>query len=192
MTSFIFNAEKRIDFGRGASRRLRRGGDIPAILYGSGEPPVSLCLNHDKFISSIGNDEVFTSIVNLEIDGERHDVLIKDLQCHPFANKVLHVDFQRVSSEQRICKQVPFKVINADSSPAVRLGALLTLLIANIEVRCKAKDLPNFIEIDCSKLEENTSLKLSELDIPKGLELVPLLKGGSEFDHAVVIVGKER
>ena len=191
MTAIVISAQKRTLKGRGASRRLRDAGKIPAVVYGIDEAQ-ALTLEHDQFLNAINDEAVFTCVIDLDIEGKKMPVLIKDLQRHLYANKIEHVDFQRVSADQVIEKRVPLRTVGEAKSPGVRLGALLTLLMADIMVRCKTKDLPQKIEVDCSTLQASSSIKMSELSIPEGVQLVPLLKGGREYDHAVVMVGKTR
>ena len=193
MSSTHLKAQRRdqTEKGRGAARRMRKAGQLPAVIYGLGEA-LALKLDHDSFLHFVEDESVFTSVLSIDIDGHQEQVVIKDMQRHLFANKIDHVDFQRVNDELVIEKRIPFVTVGASRSPGVRLGAMLTPLMANVLVRCKTKDLPKCIEIDCSTLEASSSIKMSELSIPEGIQLVPLLKGGREYDHAVVMVGKPR
>lgn len=192
MSEFIFQAQSRTQTGSGASTKLRQTGKIPATVYGKNQPPINIELDHNEFINQIDNQEVFTSIVNLSIDDKKYAVIIKDLQRHAYANKIMHVDFQIIDNDRVIVKDIPIVTTGAERSPGVRVGSLLTLLQATIKVRCLPEKLPKSITIDCSKMEASSTLKMSELDVPEGIELVPLLRGGKEYDHAVVMVGKAR
>ena len=192
MSEFVFQAQTRTETGSGISGKLRKNGKIPAILYGKNQQPINLTLEHNQFINQINDENVFTSVVNLKIDDKDNAVIIKDLQRHAYANKIMHVDFQKVDNDRVITKSIPIKTVGVERSPGVKLGGLLTLLQAVIEVRCLPKNLPQEIQIDCSKMQASSTLKMSELEVPEGVELVPLLRGGKEYDHAVVMVGKAR
>lgn len=192
MSKFVFQAQNRTQKGSGASTKLRQSGKIPGTLYGKSQPAINIELNHNEFINQIENQEVFTSVVNLKVGQQDHAVIIKDMQRHAYANKIMHVDFQKIDTERKIVKDIPIVTIGAERAPGVRLGALLTLLQATIEVRCLPGKLPQRIEIDCSKMQASSALKMSELEVPEGVELVPLLRGGKDHDHAVVMVGKAR
>lgn len=188
-----FNATPRTDLGKGASRRLRRAGHVPAILYGQTAEPLALTLEHNGLFNALNNTaNIFTSVINLQVNDKTHTVFIKDLQRHPSANRIVHVDFLAVTNDQVVHKSVPIVPINVEQCAGVKLGALLTLLQPSVEVRCLAKDLPHELTIDCSVLSENTNVKLSAIPLPANVALVPLLKGGKEYDHAVLSIGKVR
>ncbi len=192
MSEFVFQATSRTEKGTSISKRLRKNGKIPAVLYGKNQEPLNLELNHNDFINQIENQDAFTSVVTLKVDDKDTAVVIKDLQRHPYANKILHIDFQKIDNTRLITKKVPIETVGVSASPGVRLGALLTLLQADIEIRCLPEKLPKKIQIDCSKMQASSTLKMSELKVPEGVEIVPLLRGGKEYDHAVVLVGKAR
>ena len=192
MSEFTLESKKRTDEGKGASRRLRLSGVVPAIVYGGNSKPVSLEVDHNMLWNMLEDERIFTTIITLKIDGKAEKVIIKDLQRHPFANKINHIDFQRLDEKRMLTKKVPLSFDGVEKSAAVKLGALLTPLMSTVEVRCLPKDLPESINIDCSMLESGVSMKMSDVQLPKGVDLVALRKGGTEYDHAVLIVGKVR
>ena len=142
--------------GTSASRRLRRTGKVPGIVYGSADTPVSIELDHNDLFHSLRKEAFHSSILDLEIDGSAaSSVLLRDVQMHPFKQQVLHIDFQRVAANEKIHVRVPLHYINAEGSPAVKISAnVISHVMNDIEVICLPKDLPEFLEID---LGESTS-----------------------------------
>ncbi|RMG28267.1 MAG: 50S ribosomal protein L25/general stress protein Ctc [Gammaproteobacteria bacterium] len=186
--SFELAAEKRTDTGKGASRRLRRAGKVPAILYGGGQDPMPIMLDMHRVLHELENEAFYSHLLKLSIDGEVHQVILKDLQRHPFKPFVYHLDFQRVQDEDVIHQRVPLHIVGEDQAPGVRqYGGLVMHEMTDVEVVCKAKDLPEFIEVDVSNLGPNESLHLSDLKVPEGVRLAELLKG-PEHDVAVVTI----
>ena len=180
-------AALRKDEGKGASRRLRRSGQVPAILYGSKEPPVSLQFHHNTVFLASHNEWFYSAILDLNIDGKTQKVLLRDIQRHPFKQIIMHLDFQRVSADQALRAKVPLHFLNEDTSPAGKTAGVLVLHELNeVEVSCLPKDLPEFIEVDLGALNVGDIIHLSELKLPAGVE-VPELKLGKEHDVAVVI-----
>jgi len=161
--------------GTSASRRLRRTGKVPGIVYGSTDTPVSIELDHNDLFHSLRKEAFHSSILDLEIDGSAaSSVLLRDVQMHPFKQQVLHIDFQRVAANEKIHVRVPLHYINADSSPAVKISANVVSHVMNdIEVICLPKDLPEFIEIDLGELEAQGAVHVSDLKLPAGVEVTP-------------------
>lgn len=161
--------------GTGASRRLRRTGRVPGIVYGSTDAPVSIELDHNDLFHALRKEAFHASILDLEIDGSAaSSVLLRDVQMHPFKQQVLHIDFQRVAANQEIHVRVPLHYVNADSSPAVKMSAnVITHVMNDIEVTCLPKDLPEFIEIDLGNLEAQGAIHVSDLKLPAGVSVTP-------------------
>ena len=179
--------------GKGASRRLRRAASIPAIVYGGKSAPQPIQLDHEKIWIAQQSEWFYASILNLDIDGKVEQVLLRDMQRHPFKQIILHMDFQRVDANQTLRASVPLHFLNEDKSPAGKAADVVVLHELNdVEVSCLPKDLPEFIEIDLSNLVVGDIIHLSDLKLPEGVEL-PELKLGKEHDVAVVIAkhGKE-
>jgi large subunit ribosomal protein L25 len=187
MSEHKISAAGREAAGKGASRRLRRAASIPAILYGGNAAPQSIQLEHEKTWLASQNEWFYSSILSLELDGKVQKVLLRDMQRHPYKQVIMHLDFQRVDENQALRAKVPLHFLNQDTSPAGKTaGIVITHELNEVEVSCLPKDLPEFVEIDLSALAVGGIVHLSELKLPKGVEL-PELKLGKEHDVAVVI-----
>jgi large subunit ribosomal protein L25 len=188
-TSFELIAEFRQDQGKGASRRLRRDGKVPAILYGGQTGARTLSVNHQKLIIMLENERFYSTIFSLRVGEETQAAILKDVQRHPYKNAVLHIDFQRVSDSEKIRISIPLHFKGAAISPGVKSqGGLVSHLRTQVEVSCLPKDLPEFIEVDLSGLSLNESIHLSQLKIPAGVQLLDL----SKEDSAVVAIHSPR
>ena len=178
----------RKDEGKGASRRLRRAGSVPAIVYGGGElAPVSIQAAHKDIYMASQNEWFYSSILDLSLDGDVQKVLLRDMQRHPFKQQILHLDFLRVNENEVIRVRVPLHFLNQESSPAGKTGgAIIMHEITEVEISCLPKDLPENIEVDLAELKMGEIIHLSALKLPKGTELADL-NLGKEHDIAVVI-----
>ena len=156
--------------GRGASRRLRRSGKAPGIVYGGTGEPTQVELDHNALMHALKNETFHASILTMKLDGKSQQVLLRDVQMHPFRPLVLHVDFQRVDANKKIHMKVPLHFVNAELSPAVKEGgAVVSHVLNEIDISCLPKDLPEFIEVDLASLELNHALKASGLKLPSGV-----------------------
>lgn len=172
------NAKKREAQGTGASRRLRRAGNVPGIIYGGGQDAVSIELNHKELFLQFRHEAFHSSILNLNLDGKKEQVLLRDYQLHPVRNDIQHIDFQRVSATEKIHVKVPFHFVNAEVAPGVKLAhGIVNHVMTEADVSCLPKNLPEFIEVDLSTLEAGHSIHLSQLKLPKGVEFVQLAHG---------------
>ena len=188
--SIQINAVKRDVKGTGASRRLRRAGNVPGVVYGGSKEAVTIELNHKELFLQFRHEAFHASILDLILDGKIESVLLRDYQMHPVRNTIQHIDFQRVSTTEKIHVKVPFHFINADVAPGVKLGGgIVAHILTEADVSCLAKDLPEFIEVDVAKLEMGHSVHLSEIKLPKGVEFVQLAHGD---DAAVAAIAKTR
>ncbi|MBC3910494.1 MULTISPECIES: 50S ribosomal protein L25/general stress protein Ctc [Undibacterium] len=159
--------------GTGASRRLRLAGQTPGIIYGGTEAPVSITLDHNALYHALKKEAFHSSILDLEVDGKSEKVLLRDFQVHAYKQLVLHADFQRVDPNQKIHVKVPLHFVNADVSPAVKLSsAVISHVAVELDVSCLPADLPEFVEVDLSKLEAGQSIHVSQLTLPKGVTAV--------------------
>ncbi|GAA0722557.1 50S ribosomal protein L25/general stress protein Ctc [Dokdonella soli] len=184
--------EKRNDEGKGASRRLRRAGFVPAIVYGGEVKPVSIQLLHNDVWHASQNEWFYSSILDLSLGGDVQKVLLRDMQRHPFKQLVLHLDFQRVNENEAIRVRVPLHFMNQEASPAGKTsGVVITHEMNEVEISCLPKDLPEYIEIDLSALKTDEIVHLSDLKLPAGVE-IPELRFGKEHDHAVVVAKEVR
>jgi large subunit ribosomal protein L25 len=167
-----FTAFPRSEQGSGASRRLRRGGKVPGIVYGSGQP-VSIELDHNALFHALKNEKFHSSILTMKLDGKSDRVLLRDVQRHPYKAQVVHVDFQRVDENRTIHMRVPLHFINGEISPAVKLSsAIISHVLSELDVSCLPKDLPEFIEVDLSQLTAGHAIHASDLKLPNGVTAV--------------------
>ncbi|HEY5863723.1 MAG TPA: 50S ribosomal protein L25/general stress protein Ctc [Casimicrobiaceae bacterium] len=167
-TAFARNTE-----GRGASRRMRRTGKAPGIVYGGKDAPTPIELDHNALIHALRNEAFHASILTMKLDGGATKVLLRDVQVHPFKNEVMHVDFQRIDENRKIHMKVPLHFVNAEVSPAVKVsGAIVSHVMTELDVNCLPKDLPEFIEVDLSELDTGHSLHVSALKLPDGVTIV--------------------
>ena len=175
--------------GRGASRRLRRDGKAPGIVYGGTGEPTPIELDHNALMHALKNEAFHASILTMKLDKHSHEVLLRDVQMHPFRPLVLHVDFQRVDANKKIHMKVPLHFVNAEESPAVKTGgAIVSHVLNEIDVSCLPKDLPEFIEVDLSGLEVSHAFKASDLKLPAG---VVALTHGKDPVVATAVIPKQ-
>ncbi len=188
-TSFELVAEFRETQGKGASRRLRHDGKVPAILYGGHADARTLTLNHQKLLIMLDNERFYSTILSLKVGDQTQAAILKDVQRHPFKNRIVHVDFQRVEENEKIRISIPLHFTGAAVSPGVKSqGGIVSHMRNETEVTCLPKDLPEFIEVDISGLSLNESIHLSQLKIPDGVTLVELAKD----DVAIVAIHSPR
>ena len=168
-----FTAFPRTSEGRGASRRMRRTGKAPGIVYGGSAKPTPIELDHNALFHALRNEAFHASILTMKLDGAATRVLLRDVQMHPFRNEILHVDFQRVDENRKIHMKVPLHFVNGELSPAVKLsGAIISHVTPELDVSCLPKDLPEFIEVDLSLLEVGHSIHVSAVKLPPGVTVV--------------------
>jgi large subunit ribosomal protein L25 len=189
-TSFELIAELRDDQGKGASRRLRHAGRVPAILYGGSEPPCALSFDQTRLQLVMENEKFYSSITQLKVGGASHSAILRDVQRHPWKNVIVHVDFQRVSDTEVIRISVPLHFTGEAMAPGVKTqGGMMSHLRNDLVVEALPKDLPEYIEVDVSGLSLNESLHLSDIKLPAGVVSVEL-KGGK--DASIVAVHAQR
>lgn len=189
--SIEINAVKRDVKGTGASRRARRAGNVPGVVYGAGKDAVNLELNHKELFLQFRHEAFHASILDLIVEGKKESVLLRDFQMHPVRNTIQHIDFQRVSATEKIHVKVPFHFINEDIAPGVKLGGgVISHILTDAEVSCLPKDLPEFIEVDLGGLEVGQSVHLSEVKLSKAVEFVQLAQG-TDATIATVAIPKE-
>lgn len=188
--SIEINAVKRDVKGTGASRRARRAGSVPGVVYGAGKAAVNLEVNHKELFLQFRHEAFHASILSLNLDGKKEDVLLRDFQMHPVRNTIQHIDFQRVSANEKIHVKVPFHFLNEDTAPGVKVGGgIVAHIMTEAEVSCLPKDLPEFLEVDLASLELGDSVHLSQVTLPKGVEFVALAHGN---DAAIAAIAKTR
>jgi len=166
------NARKREAQGTGASRRLRRMGKVPGIVYGGDKDAVNIELEHQDLFLNLRNEKFHASILTLALDGSKEQVLLRAVNMHPFKMQVQHIDFQRVSKDKKIHMKVPLHFVNAEVSPGVKeQGGVVNHVLNELDIVCFPDDLPEFIEIDLGGLSVGHSLHVREVPMPKGVEL---------------------
>jgi large subunit ribosomal protein L25 len=176
--SFEIGAEARAGQGKGASRRLRREGKVPAVLYGGHAEPRALALDHQKLRLVVGDERFYSSIVSINIGAEKQPAIVKDVQMHPAKNAVLHVDLQRVLENEKIRLHVPIHFRNEASSPGVKTqGGVVSHHMADVEVICLPQDLPEYFVADLANLALNETLYLADLTVPAGVTINELAHG---------------
>jgi large subunit ribosomal protein L25 len=169
---FEISANKREAQGTGASRRLRRMGRVPAIVYGGSEGPVNIDLDHKDLFQNLRNEKFHASILELSLAGNKHEVLLRAVNMHPFKLQVQHVDFQRVSKDRKIHMKVPLHFVNAENAPGVKeQGGIVNHVLNELDIVCFPDDLPEYIEVDLSGLTVGHSIHARDLQLPKGVEL---------------------
>ena len=192
MATHNITATSRKVEGKGASRRLRHSGQVPAIVYGAQATPENVQLEHTSLWLASQNEWFYSSILQLSVDGKSQKVLLRDMQRHPFKQQILHLDFQRIDENVAIRFNVPLHFLNQDVSPAGKTAGVVVLHELNeIRVSSLPKDLPEFIEVDLSALALGDIIHLSQLNLPDGVS-IPELKLGKEHDVAVVIARHAR
>ncbi len=192
MNLFELKAELRSDLGKGASRRLRRLNDkVPGIVYGGDTAPTPIMIDHSEVLHHVEHEAFYSHILTLIIDGKKNSVVLRDLQRHPFKPKITHMDFQRVKQNETIHMQVPLHFINEEKCVGVKAGGQIIHNKVTVEVECKAKDLPEFIEVDVAALELGSTLHLSDMTLPKGVTLMNA-SDDEESDLAVVSVAHSK
>jgi len=191
---FDLKAEVRTDLGKGASRRLRRLKDyMPAIIYGADKDPLSIMINHNSMLHALEHEAFYNHILTIHIDNKKEEVVLKDLQRHPAKRRILHADFQRIKAGEKIHMHIPLHFTGEDIAPGVKVGGgMVSHNLTEVEVTCLPNDLPEFIEVNLSNLELEDIIHLSDLKLPKGVELVALSHGDNEHNQAVAAIHKTR
>ncbi|KGI77182.1 50S ribosomal protein L25/general stress protein Ctc [Oleiagrimonas soli] len=182
------NAEVRSDEGKGASRRLRHAGMVPAIVYGGDQPPKSIQIEHRIVMALAKHEWFFSSVLDLKVDGKSEKVLLRDWQKHPYKLQMMHMDFQRVRAGEKLHTSIPLHFLNQEKSPAGKTsGVVISHNFTEVEVACLPEHLPEYIEVDLSTIDQGDIIHLSELNLPEGVE-IPELRHGPEHDLPVVTV----
>ncbi|NKN32176.1 50S ribosomal protein L25/general stress protein Ctc [Marichromatium bheemlicum] len=177
-------AQPRETVGKGASRRLRRAGEVPAIVYGGHQEPQMVTVSHNEMLKHLEHEAFYSHVLNLTIGEETSTVVLKDLQRHPAKPFILHVDFQRVTQDEQLRMSVPLHFLNEEECVGVKAGGQIARSLTEVEVSCLPKDLPEFVEVDMAAMEIGAIVHLSELALPAGVELAHAAAG----DEVVVAV----
>ena len=201
--SIEMNVKKRDAQGTGASRRLRRADQVPAIIYGGDKPATPITLDHNEIFHALRKEAFHASVLTLNVEGTKETVLLRDTQMHAYKLQVLHVDFQRVDATHKLHTKVPFHFVNADAAPGVKLqGGIVSHVMNEIDVQCLPSQLPEFIEVDLSGLSVGQSIHVSQIKLPAGVEALThgtdpvvatlTLPRGAKSDEAAAEGGEEK
>jgi large subunit ribosomal protein L25 len=182
------NASNREVEGKSSSRKLRRDGSVPAVVYGGEKDPIRISILEKDIAKASEIPGFATQILNINISGEEQNVILKELQRHPATQRVLHADLQRVDPDTKINISVPVRFLNEDNCMGVKMhGGAISRLINNIDITCLASNLPEYLEVDVADLDVGDSIFLSALNLPDGVE-IPSLSLGEDRDQAVVSI----
>jgi len=188
--AFELKSEVRTLSGRTDSRRLRKAGKVPAIVYGGGETPRPVVLDHNALFHQMNREAFYTSILTLTIGAESQQVVVKAVERHPVKPLIMHLDFQRVREDQAITLNVPIHFLNEANAKGVKdQGGVVDHLLTDVEVTCLPRYLPEYLEIDVTALELNQILRLSDIKLPEGVSLVAL---AHDLDHPIVAINPPR
>jgi large subunit ribosomal protein L25 len=180
-TVFELSVEPRAALGRTGSRRLRKAGKVPAVVYGGGEAPASMVLDHNTLSHQMNREAFFTSILTLKIGAKSQQVVVKDVQRHPVKPLIMHLDFQRIREDEDVTLSVPIHFLNEANAKGVKeQGGVVAHLLSEVEVQCLPRYLPEYLEIDVTALELNQIYHLSDIKLPEGVSLVALQHGHDE------------
>ena len=185
---FNLIADIREDSGKGASRRLRREGKVPAIIYGAGRPPRPLTFDHGKVLHELENQSFYSSVLNIKVGEKSQAAIVKDIQRHPSKPRVMHLDFQRIVEDQVIRMNVPINLVGADIAVGVREGGGTVSQMRNdVEVVCLPRNLPEYLELDISELALDDYMYMSDIPLPEGVEIPELAQETDQVQPIVSI-----
>ena len=182
---FEFVAESRGQSGKNSARRVRRAGNVPAILYGGHKDPQMLTINHNEVIKHLEHEAVYSHVLDVTVDGKTEKAILKGVQRNPAKFQILHLDFMRVDMSEAVKVHVPLHFINEASSVGIKKGGIATHAMTDVEVTCLPSALPEFIEVDLANLEVGATIHLSDLVLPAGVSIVALTHGA---DHDLPVV----
>ncbi len=188
MNEFEIIAKKRDVLGKGASRRLRHDGLVPGVVYGAGKEPVSITVDQNEMYKHLAHESFYSHILKLNLDGKSENVVLKDLQRHPYKQILLHLDLLRVDMAEKLSMHVPLHFLNEEICVGVkRDGGTVTHLMTELDIICLPADLPEYIEIDVAQMEIGDALHLSDLVLPAGVESAALVSGGDPSASIVAV-----
>jgi large subunit ribosomal protein L25 len=181
-------AEARDDKGTGASRRLRRAGKIPAVIYGGGKEPAMVMFDHDPILHKLEVESFHTSILNVKHHNETEQAILRDVQHHPYKPIIIHMDLQRINAKEKIHMSVPIHFVGEEVAPGVKQDSgIISHLITEVDVLCLPGDLPEYLTAELSELKMGESVHLSDIKLPDGVELTSMAHGGDDLAVATVV-----
>lgn len=186
-TNFTVELETRDELGSSGTRKLRRTGKVPVVVYGAGKDVSHFTTDHESLMHSLDTEAFHSAIIDLQLSGKKEQVILREVQMHPYRQQVLHVDFLRIKATEAINIRVPLHYIGDDTAPGVKdYGGIFSRLILDVEIQCLPKDLPEFLEVDVSQLQMNETVHLSDVKLPEGVALATDIQEGD--DHAIASV----
>lgn len=198
MKAIQLNAAKREKAGKGASRAIRRTGDVPAVIYGEKQAPVMISLPEKVIVAQMAQPGIWTRQFDINVDGQRHHVLCQDIQKHPISNRPVHADFLRISKNAVLTLDVPVHYQNEEIAPGIKMGGVLNIVHRTIEVKCKADNMPEALVVDLTNAEMGDSIMASAIQLPAGVELtededftIATIVGASQGDTAQDVAADE-
>lgn len=189
--SFVINAEPRADSGKGASRRLRQTGKVPAIMYGGGKDPESLTLSHNELLRNLQHEAFYSHILTVKMNGKDTRAVLRDIQRHPGKPLIMHMDLQRINESEKLKMHVPLHFLGEDTAPGIKAGGMVSHEMSEVHIECLPKDLPEYIEVDVSAFEIGDALHLSDIKVPETVTLLDLARGEGQ-DLPVVSMHMKR
>jgi large subunit ribosomal protein L25 len=192
MAKFELSAETRDVKGKGASRRLRRAGKVPAVMYGAGKDAVMLSLDHNALYLQVKNEAFYSSILTVKNGNNQEQAVLRDIQMHPYKPRIAHIDLQRISATEKLHMRVPLHFLNQDTAPGVKQqGGIVNHLMSEVDITCLPKDLPEFLTVDLGHLSLNQSVHLSEIKLPEGVTITSFAHGGDDLAVAAITAIRE-
>jgi len=170
MTNIVVEAELREETGRSATRRLRRAGKMPGIIYGGGKPDIAITMDYFTVSKQLNDEHFHTSMLEVKVKGSRskNTVLLKDAQWDPVMDTATHLDFFRVSASDTVTLDIPVVAINTEKCPGVVKGGLVDLVRHSLEVTCRADAIPEHVEVDCATMEVGDTVHIEDITLPEG------------------------
>jgi len=190
---FELSADIREDVGKGASRRLRRSGKVPAVLYGGKKDSVGLSLSHSEIMRQLDHEAFYSHVLTINAGGKTQKAILRDVQRHPFKPSVLHLDFMRVMEDTAIRVNVPLHYINEDVCPGIKMGGIVSKTATEVEVECLPRHLPEYIDVDLASVEIGDIIHLTDIRLPEGVALTAFLHGDEqEHDQPIASINVAR
>lgn len=183
LSEMKLTAQKRVDTGKGASRRLRHAKAVPGIVYGAGKKPEMVQVSAFDLAQLMEKEGFYSQIIDLDMDGKKQSAVVKDMQRHPFKDRILHIDFQRVKAGEKLHVHLPIHLLNEEKSKGVKAGGVVHRDMIEVSIIALPKNLPEYIEVDMLNVDVGEAIHLSQLDLPKGVELEAFAHGGDAHDH---------
>ncbi len=186
-TNYTLSLTPRVDFGSSASRRLRRAGQVPVVVYGAGKKNAHFVTDHNALIHSLETEAFHSAIIDIKEGSRKQGAILREVQMHPYKPQIMHIDLQRVKATEMISLRVPLHFIGDDVAPGVKMsGGIFSRLILDVEIQCLPKDLPEYLEIDVSELELNQAVHISDITLPEGVELSSAYQDSDDYAVASV------